>query len=168
MKQDTPERAMTRSASEPQAPTPPRSFPVRGTVLAFDYGLRRVGVAVGEIETRHAHPLAVIRVEGAARFAQIDRLVGEWKPRALVVGVPRRDDGVHPIGVRAARFARQLTARFGLPVACVDESYSSVEAEARLRTAVGARRAVGAARSRSLDAHAAQLLLEQYFAEAAA
>ena len=90
MKQDTPERAMTRSASEPQAPTPPRCFPVRGTVLAFDYGLRRVGVAVGEIETRHAHPLVVIRVEGAARFAQIDRLVGEWKPRALVVGVPNQ------------------------------------------------------------------------------
>jgi len=158
---------MTRSASEPKTPTSPRSFPVRGTVLAFDYGLRRVGVAVGEIETRHAHPLAVIRTEGVARFAEIDRLVGEWKPRALVVGVPQRDDGVHPLGARAARFARQLAARFGLPVACVDESYSSVEAEARLRGAAGARRAVVAARSRTLDAHAAQLLLEQYFAEAA-
>lgn len=162
-----PDRAMTRSAPEPQAPISSRSFPARGTVLAFDYGLRRVGVAVGEIETRHAHALAVIRVEGGARFAEIDRLIAEWKPEALVVGVPRRDDGVHPVGMRAARFARQLAARSGLPVACVDESYSSVEAEARRRSAVGARRAAGAARSRSLDAHAAQLLLEQYFAEGA-
>lgn len=158
---------MPRSAPDPCATPSSRPFPIRGTVLAFDYGVRRVGVAVGEIETRHAHPLTIIRAEGPARFSQIDRLVGEWKPRALVVGVPRRDDGVHALSARAARFARQLAARFRLPVACVDESYSSVEAEARLRAAGGARRAVDAARSRTLDAHAAQLLLEQYFAEAA-
>jgi putative Holliday junction resolvase len=162
-----PERAMPRSAPELQAPISSRAFPPRGTVLAFDYGLRRVGVAIGELETRNAHPLAVIRAEGTARHAEIDRLIEEWKPGALVVGVPQRDDGAHPLGARATRFARQLAARFRLPVACVDESYSSVEAESRLRVAAGARRSARASRSRTLDAHAAQLLLEQYFAEAA-
>jgi putative Holliday junction resolvase len=159
---------MPRSAPHPRAAPSFPAFPRRGTVLAFDYGTRRVGIAVGELETRHAHPLAVIRAEGSARFAEIGRLVDSWKPGALVVGVPRRDDGAHPLAPRAARFARQLAGRFGLPVACVDESYSSVEAEARLRAAGGARRAAGAARARMLDAHAAQLLLEQYFAETAA
>jgi putative Holliday junction resolvase len=158
---------MPRSVPKPQASIPSRAFPPRGTVLAFDYGLRRVGVAVGELETRNAHPLAVIRAEGTTRFAAIDRLVVVWKPGALVVGGPRRDDGVHPLGARATRFAHQLAARFRLPVACVDESYSSVEAASRLRGAAGARRAARASHSRTLDAHAAQLLLEQYFAEAA-
>jgi len=162
-----PDRAMPRSAPNLRAATSLNALPLRGTVLAFDYGTRRVGIAVGELETRHAHPLAVIRAEGSARFAEIGRLVDQWKPDALVVGVPRRDDGVHPLAARAERFARQLAARFGLPVACVDESYSSVEAEARLRAAAGARHAAGAARARTLDAHAAQLLLEQYFAERA-
>jgi putative Holliday junction resolvase len=159
---------MPRSAASPRATPVFPAFPPRGTVLAFDYGTRRVGVAVGDLETRHAHPLVVIRSEGAVRFAEIGRLVDEWKPGALVVGVPGRDGAAHPLAARAERFARQLAGRFGLPVACVDESYSSVEAEGRLRAAAGARRAAGAARAKALDAHAAQLLLEQYFAEAAA
>ena len=165
------ERAMPRSPASPAASRSATSlpaFPPRGTVLAFDYGVRRVGVAVGDLETRHSHPLAVIRTEGAARFADIGRLVAEWKPGALVVGVPRRDGGVHPLAARAQRFARRIADRFALPVACVDESYSSVEAESRLRAAAGARHAAEAARAKALDAHAAQLLLEQYFAEAAA
>ncbi len=160
---------MSRSAADSRAAIVRPAFPPRGTVLAFDFGTRRVGVAVGDLETRHAHPLAVIRSEGAARFAEIGRLMSQWKPDALVVGVPRHDDArPHPLAARAERFARQLAGRFGLPVARVDESYSSVEAEARLRTAAGARRAAESARAKALDAHAAQLLLEQYFAEAAA
>jgi len=159
---------MSRSVADPRTATFRTAFPPRGTVLAFDYGTRRVGVAVGDLETRHAHPLAVIRAEGAARYAEIARLMEQWQPGALVVGVPRRDDDrTHPLAARAERFARQLAGRFGLPVACVDESYSSVEAEGRLRAAAGARHAAGAARKKTLDAHAAQLLLEQYFAEAA-
>jgi len=162
---------MPRSPASPansRSATSLPAFPLRGTVLAFDYGTRRVGVAVGDLETRHAHPLVVIRSEGVARFAEIGRLVEEWKPGALVVGVPRRDDGAHPLATRAQRFARQMGSRFALPVTCVDESYSSVEAEARLRAAAGACHAVRAARAKALDAHAAQLLLEQYFAEAVA
>jgi len=160
---------MSRSAADPRAATLRSAFPPRGTVLAFDYGLRRVGVAVGDLETRHAHPLAVIRSEGAARFTEIGRLLEQWQPGALVVGVPRRgDQSAHPLAARAERFARQLAGRFGLPVARVDESYSSVEAEARVRAAGGAQRAASAARAKVLDAHAAQLLLEQYFTQGAA
>lgn len=134
-------------------------------MLAFDFGARRVGVAVGDFEMRSAHPLAVIAAVGQARFAEIRRLVTEWQPCEIVVGVPARDGEAHPLAPRAERFARQLEGRFGLPVARVDESYSSVEAEARLRAAAGGRRTAAAARRRSLDGHAAQLLLEQYFAD---
>lgn len=156
---------MPRSAPNAPPAVALQISPVRGTVLAFDFGARRVGVAVGDLETRSAHPLAVIAAEGQARFAEIRRLVTEWQPCAMVVGVPARDGETHPLAPRAERFARQLEGRFGLPVARVDESYSSVEAEGRLRAAAGARRAAAAARARSLDGHAAQLLLEQYFSE---
>jgi len=168
MKRDMPERVMPRSAPDSRSVHSVDSFPQRGTLLAFDYGLRRVGVAVGDLETRTAHPLTVIRSDGAARFAELRRLVDDWQPRALVVGVPQNATGAHPLAARAERFARQLAGRFGLPVARVDEAYSSVEAEARLRAAAGARRAAQAARAKSLDAQAAQLLLEQFFAEEAA
>ena len=156
---------MPRSAPNAPPAVPLHFSPVRGTVLAFDFGARRVGVAVGDLETRSAHPLAVIAAEGQARFAEIRRLVTAWQPCAMVVGVPARDGETHPLAPRVERFARQLEGRFGLPVARVDESYSSVEAEARLRAAAGGRRAAAAARTRSLDGHAAQLLLEQYFAD---
>ncbi|HVL34150.1 MAG TPA: Holliday junction resolvase RuvX [Burkholderiales bacterium] len=126
--------------------------PVR-TVLAFDFGLKRIGVAVGEPELRTAHPLPAI-----ARFDDIAPLVSEWGPAALVVGRPTSAQGEpHAMTRRAEEFARRLERRFGLPVARVDERYSSLEAEARLR---GLKR-------KQVDSVAAQLLLEQYFDEAA-
>lgn len=156
---------MPRSAPDPRPAVPVHSSPVRGTVLAFDFGTRRVGVAVGDLETGSAHPLAVIAAEGQARFAAIRRLVTEWRPCTLVVGLPAREGEAHPLAPRIERFARQLEGRFGLPVVRVDESYSSVEAEARLRAVAGARRTATVARRRSLDGHAAQLLLAQYLAD---
>ena len=123
------------------------------TVLAFDFGLKRIGVAVGEPELGTAHPLP-----GINRFEEIPPLIEEWKPAALVVGRPTRVDGsAHDMTRRAEDFARRLERRFKLPVARVDERYSSLEAESRLR---GGRR-------RAVDSAAAQILLEQYFAEAA-
>jgi putative Holliday junction resolvase len=122
------------------------------TVLAFDFGLKRIGVAVGEPELRTAHPLPAV-----AGFAQIEELVAQWKPARLVVGLPVAERGEHPFARRVERFARQLEGRFRLPVARVDERFSSVEAESRLR---GAKR-------KPIDSVAAQLLLEQYFDEAA-
>ena len=124
------------------------------TVLAFDFGLKRIGVAVGEAELGTAHPLAPIDAPG---FDSISKLVSEWRPSQLVVGLPIAANGAHPLAKRVERFARQLEGRFHLPVARVDERYSSVEAESRLR---GLKR-------KGIDSVAAQLLLEQYFHEAA-
>lgn len=117
--------------------------------LAFDFGTRRVGVACGNSLTRGATPLSTIAATGDARFESIARLIAEWRPDALVVGVPRHPDGAaHENTLRAERFARQLRGRFGLPVHEVDERYSTVEAASR-----GAR---------DLDATSAAVILEQF------
>jgi putative Holliday junction resolvase len=123
------------------------------TVLAFDFGLKRIGVAVGEPELGTAHPLPAVAV-----FSQIEKLVDEWKPASLVVGLPTSVQGVaHAMTKQAEDFARRLEKRFKLPVARVDERYTSVEAESRLK----------GVKKKAIDSVAAQLILEQYFAEAA-
>jgi putative Holliday junction resolvase len=139
--------------------------PATGTVLAFDFGLQRIGVAVGEVETGTAHPLPPLAAATQpGRFTAIERLVREWRPALFVVGRPLGEDGApHEITRRAERFARQLGGRFRLPVELVDESYSSVEVESRMREAYGARKAVKLARGKTLDSQAAQLVLTQYF-----
>jgi putative Holliday junction resolvase len=99
------------------------------TFLAFDFGLKRTGVAVGNRLLRSATPQATIRAEGEARIAQALARVKEWQPHALVVGVPFHPDGAsHENTDRARRFARQLRGRCGLPVYEVDERYSTTEA----------------------------------------
>jgi putative Holliday junction resolvase len=123
------------------------------TVLAFDFGLKRIGVAVGEPELGTAHPLPVAR-----DFLQVEKLIEEWKPTHLVVGLPTSAQGLpHAMTKQAEEFARRLEKRFKLPVARVDERYTSVEAQSRLRGTMkkGAKKAV--------DSVAAQLILEQYF-----
>jgi putative Holliday junction resolvase len=139
--------------------------PTAGTVLAFDFGLHRIGVAVGEPELGTAHALPVlVALTQPGRMAAIERLLKEWRPALLVVGRPLGDDRApHEMTRRAERFARQLGGRFGVPVRLVDESYSSAEAESRVRAAYGRRRAVELARGKALDSQAAQILLEQYF-----
>lgn len=134
-----------------------------GTILAFDFGTKRIGVAVGESMIGVAHPLAAIAGEETEpRFAAIARVIDEWKPQHLVVGLPLATDGApHETTRRAQRFARQLEGRFGLPVSLVDERFTSVEAETGLREA-GARRAI---REKRIDSAAAQLILQQYFHE---
>jgi putative Holliday junction resolvase len=141
------------------------SRPTTGTVLAFDFGLQRIGVAVGEPEVGTAHPLPPLAAATQpGRLTAIERLVKEWRPGLLVVGRPLGEDGVpHEMTRRAERFARQLGGRFRLPVLLVDERYSSVEVESRVRAAYGRRRAVALARGKALDSQAAQLLLEQFF-----
>jgi len=124
------------------------------TVLAFDFGIKRIGVAVGEAGLGTAHPLPGIAAPG---FDAIGRLVAEWRPRAFVVGLPVAEHGEHALSRRVNRFARQLKGRFGLPVELVDERYTSVEAQSRLRGRRDARHA--------LDSVSAQLILEQYFHE---
>ena len=117
--------------------------------LAFDFGMRRVGVAVGNSLLRRAQPLKTVAAEGEARFAAIGALVSEWQPDALVVGVPLHPDGAaHDNTRRARRFGRQLHGRFHLPVNEVDERYSTTEALAE-----------GAA---DVDAASAAVILDQF------
>ena len=120
------------------------------TYLAFDYGLKRVGVATGNSLMRQAQPLRTIAAEGKPRFEQIAKLIEEWRPDALVIGVPYHPDGAeHDNTLRARKFGGQLRGRFHLPVHEVDERYSTTEAIAN-----GAR---------DLDAASAAILLQQYF-----
>lgn len=120
------------------------------TFLAFDYGLKRTGVASGNRLTGTATPRGTIAAEGEARFPKIAERITEWLPDALVVGVPFHPDGApHENTLRAQKFARQLRGRFGLPVYEVDERYSTTEAHSQ-----GARDA---------DAAAAAIILEQFF-----
>jgi putative holliday junction resolvase len=125
-------------------------------LLAFDYGSRRIGVASGDTLLGRARPLATV-VADDARHAAIARLVAEWTPHALVVGVPRHPDGApHRNTARAERFARELQARHALPVHLVDERYSTVEAERGDAPAPG---------RAGLDAAAAAVILDQFLRE---
>ena len=143
--------------------SPARGKLKTGTVLAFDFGTRRIGVAVGDFDTRLAHPLTTIAAaDNRSRFAAIEHLLAEWRPVLLVVGLPAHADGTeHPVGRLALRFAQRLTGRFGLPAELVDERLTSHDAELSLRAA-GAR---GARLKAGLDPVAAQRILEAYFAE---
>jgi putative Holliday junction resolvase len=133
----------------------------RGSLLAFDFGTKRIGVAVGELELRQAHPLATIRGErNDRRFAEIAALIDEWKPVRLVVGLPLTLDGApHAMTARCIRFANQLRGRFSLAVDYADERLSSFEAQAELRECGHDARG---ARER-LDAQAARIILQSYF-----
>ena len=129
-------------------------------VLAFDFGTRRIGVAVGEMMLGSARPLTTISAEANdARFAAIGKLVEEWRPAALVVGLPLSLDGeASDMTERCKRFARQLEGRYRLPVALVDERLTSVAAEEQLR-----QRGLGwQRRKETLDAEAAAVLLQAY------
>ena len=120
--------------------------------LSFDFGTRRVGVASGNTLLGSAQALCTVAAEGDARFGPIAKLIAEWQPDALVVGVPFHPDGAaHENTLRARGFARQLQGRFGLPVHEVDERYTTTEALSE-----------GAA---DADAAAAAIILNQYLRE---
>jgi putative Holliday junction resolvase len=131
-----------------------------GTVLAFDFGTERIGVAVGETELGVAHPLAIVSNRaGAERFRAIDALIAEWRPALLLVGLPTRADGTpHEMTARARRFARQLEGRFTLPVAFTDERFTTRAASSALREAAARTRNRKAVR----DSVAAQIILQDY------
>lgn len=132
-----------------------------GTVLAFDFGERRIGVATGETLLASAHPLTVIHAESNDdRLAAVARLIDEWRPEQLVVGLPTHVDGTpHEMTHLARRFGERLGRRFGLPIAYADERLTSLDAESRLRET--GRNSKSA--KPLLDAVAAQLILQTWF-----
>jgi len=125
------------------------------TVMAFDYGTRRIGVAVGNTRTRSGQPIHTINENrNDALFGLIERLIKEWQPDRLVVGLPCHPDGTqHEMTAKAKRFGNQLNGRFHLPVDWVDERYTSAVLEGNLEM------------RDNLDAQSAALILEQYFHE---
>ena len=138
-------------------------------VLAFDYGTRRIGVASGDTLTRTARGLATLACGSNLPWEGITKLIGEFRPTQLVVGVPYNMDGTPTLLTDAAReFARALQQRHGLPTCLMDERLSSREAEAELRHA----RATGLKRRRlthaDVDMTAAKIVLERWFLEPAA
>lgn len=143
---------------------PARDGARQGTVMAFDFGERRIGVATGSTQVGIAHPLELIDAEAnEARFARIGKLLEEWQPVQLVVGLPAHLDGSeHELTRLARKFAQRLDGRFGLPVDLVDERLTSAEAESRLAE-IGVR---GRSQKAHVDALAAQAILQSWFDQA--
>jgi len=152
---------------EPAAPSTPPREPRPRLVLAFDFGLRRIGVACGDTLSLTASPLkAVASGPDGPRWERIGALMRDWQPDLAVVGLPYNVDGSESDMTSAARgFAAELKRRYPLEVAMIDERYSSREAEARLKTA----RQSGLRRRRlakaDVDAAAACVILERWFTE---
>ena len=121
------------------------------TVLGFDFGLKRIGVAVGNTLIKQAQPLTIIsEATNDAKFAAIAGLVQEWQPSVCVVGLPRHPDGEeHEMTVRCRRFANQLHGRFNVATVLVDERYSSA--------------VISHQRGDLIDDQAAAIILQQYF-----
>ena len=121
------------------------------TVFGFDFGIKRIGIAIGNTLTAQAQPLEVIKaIDNAARFARIGALIEQWRPARLIVGEPRHPDGAeHEMTLRCRRFANQLHGRYNLPVELVDERYSSAVIQAK--------------RGDVIDDKAAAIILQQYF-----
>jgi putative Holliday junction resolvase len=139
---------------------------VTGTLLAFDFGARRIGVAIGNTLLRQANPLVSIDEEKTdTRFAAIEALLKEWQPGALIVGLPCSDDGTpHKLTALCRRFANRLKGRFNLPTILVDERYTSLAASAQLN-----REGIHGMKQKNLiDQYAAQQILQAYFDEPAA
>lgn len=142
------------------------------TVLGFDFGMKRIGVAIGtwaeDGRLRTARALTTISIEAnAARFDAIAALIKDWQPTRLIVGEPSHADGTaHEMTARCARFANQLRGRFALPVEQVDERFSSVEAEAELRNMPCRQGRLSMADAKKqIDAEAARIILERWFDE---
>ena len=136
----------------------------RHILVAFDFGLRRIGVATANRETRTASPLTTVRVDRELPWRELDRILDDWRPAQLVVGVPE-GDGAASIARRARAFAAALGERYGLPVATVDETLSSAAAESELaekRRSGYLRRRVGKG---AVDRVAACLIAEQWMNE---
>lgn len=119
--------------------------------MSFDFGLKRIGVAVGNLLIKQAQPLTIIdAATNAAKFTAIGTLIDEWQPSSIVVGLPLHPDGAeHEMTLRCRRFANQITGRFGVPTVLIDERYTSA--------------VLSASRGEHVDSQAAALILQQFF-----
>lgn len=141
--------------------TPTSCNALSGTVLAFDFGKRRIGVAIGECELRLAHPLTTIdQAVTKLRFDSIAKLLETWQPVLLVVGLSVHADGAeHELTHLCRRFARRLEGRFGVPVVLVDERYTTITARSALEEAG----VTGRKQRPMIDQIAAQHILQSFF-----
>ena len=135
------------------------------TILGFDFGEKRIGVAVGNTVTSQAQALITLHVESnAARLDAVEKLVNEWQPTSFVVGQPEHADGTpHAVAHLAKKFGNRLTEKFRLPVTYINETLSSAEASSIL----GARGVKGIAQKAEIDAVAAQVILQSFLDERA-
>ena len=150
------------SLNQSHLPILERNYPdIAGTVMAFDFGEKRIGVATGETVLKVAHPLTTINTEeNEVKFSQIEKLIQEWRPALLVVGLPMHMNGEsHLLTQLSKKFSQRLEGRFNLAVVMVDERLSSVEAAQNL-SAAGVK---GTKQKAMLDAVAAQSILQSYF-----
>jgi len=150
------------SLTQSHLPIVERNYPdVTGTVLAFDFGEKRIGVAVGETILKTAHALNTITTEvNETRFSEIGNCIAEWKPNLLIVGLPMHLDGTeHHLTRLSKKFAQRLEGRFNLPVIMIDERLSSAEATNQLSNS-----GVKMHQQKTMiDAVAAQVILQSYF-----
>jgi putative Holliday junction resolvase len=156
----------TQSTAVPPSIPNPQSSILAGTLLAFDFGTKRIGIAVGNTISNTAQPLTTINDEkNDARFAAIAALLKEWEPAALVVGLPCNDDGTpHEMTALSRRFANRLKGRFNLPTLLVDERYTSAAASSVLdEEGIHGRK-----QKPLIDQYAAQQILQAYFDEPSA
>ncbi|WP_423063226.1 Holliday junction resolvase RuvX [Candidiatus Paracoxiella cheracis] len=128
-------------------------MPKHNTLLGFDFGMRRIGVAVGQMITRTANPVAVLNArDGVPNWEHVQELIDTWNIDAIVVGIPLNMDGSkQPVTFAAQRFANKLSSRYGLPVYTVDERLTTLEAKRH--------------QQKELDSYAAKLILEQWLRE---
>lgn len=160
------EASRLNTVSAPNSIPNPESRILSGTFLAFDFGSKRIGIAVGNSLTGTARPLSTINDEkNEVRFAAIAALLKEWQPVALVVGLPCNDDGTpHEMTALCRRFANRLKGRFDLPTILVDERYTSAAASSALDE-----EGIHGRKQKSLiDQYAAQQILQAYFDEPSA
>ncbi len=138
-----------------------KTIPEQGCVLCFDFGEKRIGVAIGDLDTKIAHPITtIVSIQRKARFEAIETLVKQWQPVLFVVGLPAHNNGgEHEIANKAKKFANQLNGRFNLPFHLENEEFTSVEAASILH-----KEGIFGTRHRNVvDQAAAQLILQGFF-----
>jgi len=146
----------------PDTPATKTKKPIE-TVLGFDFGAQRIGVAVGQVLTTSASPLLTLtNVNNKPDWERIEQLINEWQPQALVVGLPYLLDGSETeMTIRADKFSRRLHGRFGLPVFTISETLSSFEAEEQLKQS----KKIGRQNKHEIDKLAAALITETWLQE---